>query len=106
MAMNNQALPGGTAHALPPDLRQALVADKKALALWQTLTPLARNEWICWTIFVKQAETRADHVRRVVSELKDGMRRPCCWLGCPHRKDKAISPSVKWALERRSKTRN
>lgn len=93
---------GGVVHQLPEDLGKALATDSKALTKWESLTPLARNEWICWATFVKKPETRIDHVKRVVSELKEGMRRPCCWLGCIHRKDKAISPSVKWALSRRS----
>lgn len=75
----------GTVHTLPPDLKKALLASPKALAKWEDITPLARNEWICWTTSVKKEETRKDHVRRVVSELIDGMRRPCCWAGCPHR---------------------
>ena len=81
-------------HKIPNDLKRALLSDSKALAKWEDITPLARNEWICWTVFVKKTETRHDHVRRVVSELKEGMRRPCCWLGCIHRKDKPLSPSV------------
>lgn len=93
---------GGTVHTLPVDLRAALVADAAALALWESLTPLARNEWICWTTFVKQDKTRQDHVRRVVSELKEGMRRPCCWIGCIHRTDKEISPSIKHILKKRT----
>ncbi len=93
----------GTAHKLPPDLKKALASDKLALTEWEDLTPLARNEWICWTIFVKQEETRKNHVKRVISELKEGMRRPCCWLGCPHRKDKKVSPSVQSVLDRRSR---
>ncbi len=96
-------LPGGVAHELPADLRKALASDAKALAAWQDITPLARNEWICWTITVKQQKTRDEHVARVVSELKEGMRRPCCWVGCIHRADKAISPSVQWALSKRLK---
>lgn len=99
----SRKISGGVVHTLPADLRAALAADAKAIELWESLTPLARNEWICWVTFVKKTETRNDHVRRVVSELKEGMRRPCCWLGCPHRKDKAISPSVKWVLSRRGK---
>lgn len=95
----NEQLSDGTVHKLPVDLRLALEPDKKARVLWEDITPLARNEWICWTIAPKKAKTRAAHVRRVVSELKDGMRRPCCWIGCIHRPDKAISPSVRWALE-------
>jgi hypothetical protein len=98
-----KTISSGTVHTLPPDLKKALTADAKAVTLWESLTPLARNEWICWVTFVKREETRKDHVKRVVSELKDGMRRPCCWLGCTHRKDKAISPSVQWALNRGSK---
>ena len=70
---------------MPADLRRALLADPAALAKWEDITPLARNEWICWTIAVKKPETRSQHVERVCSELKEGMRRPCCWPGCPHR---------------------
>ena len=79
------------------------MADPKALAAWEDLTPLSRNEWICWTTSVKTPETRKEHVDRVVSELKEGMRRPCCWYGCVHRKDKALSPSQRFVLSKRSK---
>jgi hypothetical protein len=94
---------GGTAHELPADLRKALAAEPKALAAWEDITLLSRNEWICWTISVKTPEKREEHVGRVVSELKEGMRRPCCWYGCTHRKDKALSPSQKFVLGRQSK---
>ncbi len=96
-------LTGGTVHTLPPDLKAALAKDAKAARLWEEITPLARNEWICWTISVKQDKTRNDHVKRVVSELKDGMRRPCCWIGCIHRTDKKVSRSVQFVLAKRSK---
>ncbi len=75
----------GVVHALPSDLRAALLATPRALEAWEDITPLARNEWICWTISVKKAETREDHVRQVCSRLIEGQRRPCCWPGCPHR---------------------
>lgn len=91
----------GTVHKLPEDLRRALTSDSKALALWESLTPLARNEWICWVTFVKQEKTRKEHVARVVPELKGGKRRPCCWIGCIHRKDKPISKSVQFVLSKR-----
>ncbi len=87
---------GGVAHGLPADLRKTLISDHKALAAWEHITPLARNEWICWVISVKRPETRREHVERVCSELKEGMRRPCCWYGCIHRTDKALSPSQKF----------
>ncbi|MFO0705075.1 MAG: YdeI/OmpD-associated family protein [Candidatus Andersenbacteria bacterium] len=100
--MSTKSVAGGTVHALPTDLKKALSADREALTEWKSLTPLARNEWICWVTFVKQDATRADHVRRTISELKEGMRRPCCWIGCIHRKDKALSPSVRGVLAKRS----
>jgi hypothetical protein len=94
---------GGVAHEMPADLRKGLMSDRKALAAWEDITPLARNEWICWTISVKTPSKREEHVDRVVSELKEGMRRPCCWFGCTHRTDKAISRSQKFVLSRLSK---
>lgn len=100
--MAKQQIDGGTVHEIPADLKKALLVDKSALQKWQRLTPLARNEWICWTTNVKQAETRKNHVERTVTELKEGKRRPCCWLGCIHRTDKEISPSVKWVLSKKS----
>lgn len=71
---------------MPTDLGDALAAAPASLKIWEeTITPLARNEWICWTISVKKPETRAEHVQRVVKELQEGKRRPCCWAGCIHR---------------------
>ena len=93
----------GVVHKVPADLRQALTSDSAALAIWEDLTPLARNEWICWVTFVKKDETRKEHVKRTITELKEGMRRPCCWLGCIHRKHKPVSPSVQAILNRRAK---
>lgn len=75
----------GVVHTVPADLRSALTSNKKALAAWEDITPLARNEWICWTTSVKKTETRKEHVRRVCEDLSKGKRRPCCWAGCPHR---------------------
>ncbi len=99
----SKAISAGVVHKLPTDLQKALTSDRAALAIWEDLTPLARNEWICWVTFVKKDETRKEHVKRTISELKEGMRRPCCWLGCIHRKDKKVSPSVQAVLDRRSK---
>lgn len=96
---------GGVVHEVPDDLAAALMTDAKTLAAWESLTPLARNEWICWVISVKKAETRAEHVERVPEHLKEGKRRPCCWIGCIHRTDKSISPSVQYVLSRRRKSK-
>ena len=75
----------GVVHTVPDDLRDALRASEVALEAWNSLTPLARNEFICWTTSVKMAETRADHVERVCAMMVEGKRRPCCWPGCKHR---------------------
>ena len=101
--MSKRGISSGVVHKVPADLREALTSDLQALTAWEDLTPLARNEWICWVTFVKKDETRKEHVKRTISELKEGMRRPCCWLGCIHRKDKPVSPSVQAILDRRSK---
>ncbi len=101
--MSKKEISGGVVHTVPADLKKALTTDKAALAHWEDLTPLARNEWICWVEYVKKPETRKEHVERVPSQLKEGDRRPCCWIGCPHRKDKKLSSSQKWVLERKSK---
>ena len=103
MTTTGNHISGGVVHELPEDLRETLASDAEALAIWESLTPLARNEWICWVTFVKKEETRQEHITRLIKELKEGIRRPCCWLGCIHRTDKAVSPSVQAVLDRRSK---
>lgn len=98
--MKSKRISMGVVHTLPTDLYNSLISDPKALIIWESLTPLARNEWICWVTFVKKEETRKVHVRRVTIELKEGKRRPCCWIGCIHRKDKVLSPSIKAFLNK------
>lgn len=83
--METLTLPSGTVHKMPADLRKSLLAHPKALVFWNDITPLARNEWICWVEGAKLIETRARRVERVHKELVEGMRRPCCWPGCMHR---------------------
>ncbi|MDL2341901.1 MAG: YdeI/OmpD-associated family protein [Patescibacteria group bacterium] len=90
----NKPLSGGLVHELPADLEQALRKNPTALAAWESNTVKARNEWICWTVTVKQEKTRQAHVKRACSDLANGKRRPCCWVGCIHRTDKPVSP---WA---------
>ncbi len=75
----------GVVHSVPADLQRTLTADSAALAVWEDITPLARNEWICWVEDAKKPETRLRRIERVRTELIEGMRRPCCWPGCPHR---------------------
>ena len=75
----------GPVHRIPADLRRAIDSDAIAKKLWADITPLARNEWICWVTSAKKDETRAKRIVVGLDKMRKGMRRPCCWPGCPHR---------------------
>jgi uncharacterized protein YdeI (YjbR/CyaY-like superfamily) len=79
----------GILHKVPADMQEALVSNAEILEKWNSLTPIMRNEWICWTTIVKKEETRKDHIKRMREELLEGKRQPCCWPGCPHRNKNA-----------------
>lgn len=83
--MKKTKISTGVVHDIPNDLSQTLLADDEALGYWEDITPLARNEWICWVEDAKKAETRERRIARVAEDLKAGKRRPCCWPGCKHR---------------------
>jgi uncharacterized protein YdeI (YjbR/CyaY-like superfamily) len=72
-------------HTLPQDMRKAIASIKSIQTLWDDITPLARNEWICWVTSGAKAETRGIRLEKMLSKMKGGMRRPCCWAGCTHR---------------------
>ena len=83
--MTDKKIQSGMVHSMPTDLKNALLSVPKAQRVWEDITPLARNEWICWVISGKKAETRDIRIKKAISKLKGGMRRPCCWAGCIHR---------------------
>lgn len=101
--MTKTSVPGGTVHELPKDFAEAIAAHPQIEKLWQSLTPLARNEWVCWVTSGKLAETRTKRIKVGLDKMRKGERRPCCWMGCIHRTDKTISPSVKGILAKRAK---
>jgi uncharacterized protein YdeI (YjbR/CyaY-like superfamily) len=72
-------------HSVPGDLKEAIEASPKAKAVWESVTPLAKNEWVCWVMAGKKEETRNIRIEKAISKLSGGMRRPCCFAGCPHR---------------------
>lgn len=76
-------------HETPAELRAVLDQNEALEAKWNGLTELARNEWICWMTSPKTEETRANHLARLQEEVLGGKRRPCCWPGCPHRRESA-----------------
>ena len=79
----------GVLHDVPSDMQKTLTSNADILEKWNKLTPIQRNEWICWVTIVKKSEKRAEHLDRMVEELKEGKRQPCCWPGCPHRNPNA-----------------
>ena len=85
MSETDARVPGGVVHELPADLRATLLGNTTALAAWQDITALARNEFICWVEDAKQQATRDRRIRRTQEELEEGKRRQCCWPGCKHR---------------------
>jgi len=52
--------------------------------------------------FSKKTETREQHIKRIISELKEGKHSPCCWIGCIHRTEKELSPSQQFFLTKKS----
>jgi uncharacterized protein YdeI (YjbR/CyaY-like superfamily) len=75
----------GVAHTVPSDLKNILISAPKVLDIWNDITPLARNEWLCWIESAKKLETHNRRIKIMFDKLKKGERRPCCWAGCPHR---------------------
>lgn len=103
--MPKTPISGGVAHTVPDDVRKILTANPEAREKWNSLTPLARNEWICWVTAVKKIETRKEHIERLREDLLRGKRRPCCWVGCIHRTDKPMNSSQKFMLSKKSNSK-
>ena len=72
-------------HALPLDFEAAINNDEFVHKVWSKISPLARNEWICWITSAKKTEIRTKRIMVGLDKMHSGMRRPCCWAGCPHR---------------------
>jgi uncharacterized protein YdeI (YjbR/CyaY-like superfamily) len=75
----------GVVHTVPISMRKALLSNQAVLTAWNAITPLARNEWICWIESAKKNETKEKRLERMQADLLKGKRRPCCWAGCVHR---------------------
>ena len=74
-------------HKIPTDLHKILNSAPKIKLVWEDITLLARNEWICWIVSAKKIETRNRRLKIMSEQLLAGKRRPCCWAGCGHRID-------------------
>ena len=87
--MSATQIAAGILHEVPDDIEKALLDHDIVLERWNALTPIQRNEWICWVTIVKKMETRVNHIQRMLEELTAGKKQPCCWPGCPHRRPSA-----------------
>lgn len=76
---------GGVVHEVSDELTAILISNTELLDNWQALTPLARNEWLCWLADAKKSETKIKRTQRLVNDILAGKKRPCCWPGCSHR---------------------
>ena len=83
--MTKKGIATGTVHKVPADMRKVLTTKPAVMVMWEDITPLARNEWICWIESAKKSETRERRMRIMCEKLTAGKRRPCCWAGCVHR---------------------
>lgn len=83
--MIKKGISSGTVHKIPADLEKIITLKPAMFLIWEDITPLARNEWICWIESAKKKETRERRIHIMFDKFKKGERRPCCWSGCPHR---------------------
>ncbi len=76
-------------HEITKEIQDLLNHNTKLLELWNSLTPTQRNEWICYTIMPKKQETKDKRLERLQEDMLKGKKTPCCWPGCPHRRESA-----------------
>lgn len=81
-------LSSGVVHELPKEIEKALSANELG-EIWNKLTPIQRNEFICWVTMAKKEETQQKRLGIMIENLQEGKKNPCCWPGCPHRRESA-----------------
>lgn len=64
---------------VPEDLRAALDDAPDLDELWESITPMARWEWVRWVRATRNADTRARRVEVGIDKMRSGKRRPCCF---------------------------
>lgn len=67
--MNNLEIAPSELHEIPDDIEKVLLDNPDVLEKWNSITPIARNEWICWITIVKQQKTRDEHLIRFREDL-------------------------------------
>ena len=64
---------------VPEDLGAALESADDVEHQWDSITPMARWEWVRWVGATKNESTRAKRVDVSIDKLRKGSRRPCCF---------------------------
>lgn len=82
-------------HKAPADLQKALSAAPLVEAVWKSLTPLARWDFIIWINQTKNEETRKLRIKKAISKMTAGKRRPCCFTIVPADLYKAMEANPK-----------
>jgi uncharacterized protein YdeI (YjbR/CyaY-like superfamily) len=80
---------------MPVDFRRALLGTPKAHTAWETLTPIAKRDFISWIVSAKNKETRERRISVALSKLLKGDRRPCCYAVVPLGLYKALASAPK-----------
>lgn len=86
--MSKQKISSGVIHKILTDVKNIISSKQGVVDVWEDISSLARNEWICWITSAKKDDTRQRRIRIMIENLSKGKRRPCCWAGCPHRNNK------------------
>jgi len=92
--MSQKKISSGVVHEVPADLKKALTSDPQALTAWEDITPLARNEWICWIESAKKAETRSRRIEWGCSNLKDENDAPVVGPDAPTADSKMVKRDI------------
>jgi hypothetical protein len=85
LSTSQKQISRGVVHDVPADFKKALTSDPRALAAWEDITPLARNEWICWIESAKNQKLEAVGSSGAVQALRMENDAPVRWPGCAHR---------------------
>jgi Bacteriocin-protection, YdeI or OmpD-Associated len=64
---------------IPEDFQAALAHAPDICEVWESITPMARWEWVRWINATKNRQTRERRVDVGISKLRSGKRRPCCF---------------------------
>jgi uncharacterized protein YdeI (YjbR/CyaY-like superfamily) len=81
--------------AAPKDLSKVLKEVPSVISIWESLTPIARRDFITWIDGAKQTETRIRRIRIAREKLIQGERRPCCYAVVPMNLYKALGNNPK-----------